>query len=274
MCEQPNRLENLLPATLPEWQISERDHQYGPRNLYEYIDGGAELYLSYGFIKMMNRIYSAENQPDILVDLFDMGDSRNAYGVFTHARETEDGLFGQGSQVVPGLVVFWKDRYFASILATPETPESRKAMFRIAKTIDDAIEVNGPSPAVISRLPGEHLISESIRFFTHPIWLNSYGFIADGNLFFIDEETEAVLAKYETQDRRTLLLLVLYPDEHLAESALTNFKKVYLKSQNASPVMRIEDGSWTGYKRSENLVAVIFDAPDEKTPTAILQGVR
>ena len=56
----------------------------------------------------MSKTYQKEGQPEIIVDLFDMGTSQNAYGVFSHARETVEQNFGQGSQYTEGLLIFWK----------------------------------------------------------------------------------------------------------------------------------------------------------------------
>ena len=102
-------------------------------NLYDYINGGAELYLSYGFNKVINRTYLRPEQPDIVVDLFDMGTSQNAYGVFSHSMETVDAAYGQGSQYSEGLLLFWKDRYYVSIMSYPETTESKKALLALGQ---------------------------------------------------------------------------------------------------------------------------------------------
>ena len=56
-----------LPGTHMTWQISERSF-YTPENLWDYIDGGAELFLSYGFTAAQTVRYSAEGQHDIIVE--------------------------------------------------------------------------------------------------------------------------------------------------------------------------------------------------------------
>ena len=63
-------LAGLLPDILEGWDVVEEDQVYDRDNLYEYINGGAELYLSYSFRKVINRIYTAPEQPEILVDIF------------------------------------------------------------------------------------------------------------------------------------------------------------------------------------------------------------
>ena len=96
-------LEKIMPDKVQNWEIKQEDQKYDKENLYEYIDGGAELFLSYGFQEVLNRTYIKPDQPDIVIDIFDMGKSYNAYGVFSYSRENEDSTFGQGSQYVPGL---------------------------------------------------------------------------------------------------------------------------------------------------------------------------
>jgi hypothetical protein len=194
--EAASSLALLLPDIIEGWNVVENDHTYNPETLYDYIDGGAELYLSYGFNEVLSRRYTKYEQPDIVVDIFDMGTSHNAYGTFSHSRETLDSTFGQGSEYAEGLLLFWKDRYFISILTFPETVESKKAIFQLARIIEKAIPNEGPLPQILDILPQKSLVPESIRYFHHYIWLNSYYYVADQNILHIDEKTDALLAKY------------------------------------------------------------------------------
>jgi hypothetical protein len=267
-------LSALLPDKLEGWTIEGTDKIYGPDDLYEYIDGGAELYLSYDFNKVMNRIYTAPDQPDILVDIFDMGSSRNAYGVFSHARETEDSTFGQGSQYTSGLLLFWKDRFFISIMTIPETDASRKAVTRIGEYIDQAIPNKGPVPEILHLLPTESLDRGSIRYFYHYIWLNSFYYIADKNILRIDKDTDAVLAKYGNIGERHLLLLVKYQDNKEAESAYDDFIKAYLPELSHQPAVRIEDGTWTACRLFDKYIVVVFNASEKSKATSLIASVE
>ena len=132
MGETPSDLPKLLPDTLDGWKSAPDDQTYDRSNLYEYINGGAELFLSFEFNKMISRTFSRADQPEIIVDIFDMKSSQDAFGVFSHSRETIESTFGQGSQYTGGQLLFWKDIYYISILASPETDESRKAVSKLA----------------------------------------------------------------------------------------------------------------------------------------------
>jgi uncharacterized protein DUF6599 len=256
-------LTEFLPAEINEWNKNEVQ-TYNTENLYEYINGGAELYISYGFENMMSCKYVRKNQPDIFVDIFDMGNSFNAFGIFAHFRETIDCTFGQGSQYTFGNLLFWKDQYFISILASPETEESKKAIKLIAQHIDNIIEETGTIPPIINSLPKENLIRESLRYFHHYIWLNSFYYIADKNILNINENTEAVLAKYQNEKQQSILLLVNYKNENDANDAIENFITLYLPELKTNSVQQVEDGSWVGYKKQGKIISILFNSPTEK----------
>ncbi len=276
--ETISAVDAALPDELLGWRtVPDERVVYDRETLYDYIDGGAELYLSYGFHHLASCKYVQLDEPDIVVDLFDMGTSQNAFGVFSQSREVIEDTFGQGSQYTEGLLLFWKGRYYVSILASPETGRSKDAVFELARTIASAIPDEGPLPDVLARLPREGLVEESVRYFRHYIWLNSHYYVADENILHIDDTTHAVLAKYRRDgDRGTeaeILLVVRYPDEAAATSAHDEFVAQYLPERSGGPAVRIEDGTWTACRVSGDLVAVVFNAPTEEDAVSLIGAV-
>ncbi len=271
--QETARLAGLLPTEVAGWRQTGRDRVYGPDNLYDYVDGGAELYRSYGFRGMFGRTYSRDNQPEIVVDIFDMDSSANAFGVFTHSRESVSAAFGQGSQHDPGYLLFWRDRYLVSILASPETERSRPVLPALATAIAQSIGHDGPLPAILDRLPPEDLVEASIRYFHHYIWQNAHYFIADANILNIGPGTEALLAKYGAADDRRLLLLVSYPSVTAAEAGRDGFTRNFLPEGPAGPAAQIEDGSWVGSQAFGSLLAVVFAPKSEDQVLALLSSV-
>ncbi len=258
------QLQLLLPEPINGWRITEKDQMYNPKNLFDYIDGGAELYLSYGFQQVVTRTFTKTDEPDIIVDIFDMGSSESAFGVFSHSREVIDTTFGQGSQYTAGLLLFWKDRYYVSLMASYETEQARQTIFQMAHQIDAAIPQKGQMPKILSYLPQKNLVRESIRFFRHHVWLNSHYFISDENILHINQNTAAVLAKYHCADQKCILLLIQYPTLNDAERAYRDFIRMYLPELQHSPSVQIEDGTWTACQLNDRHLIIVFNAPDEK----------
>jgi len=274
MPEESTKLARLLPGTVEGWQIGRKDQVFNRENLYNYINGGAELYLSYGFLEMINRTYVLSDQPDILVDILDMGTSQNAFGVFAHSRESIASDFGQGSEYHQGYLNFWKDRYVISIISSPETDESKQALFELAKVIEVAVAQDGPLPEILEILPEQNLVEESIRYFRNHFWMNAHYFIADENILNISDQTDGLLAWYGEPGQRSILLLVKYPQDGESQAAFISFTEAYLPELRDEPTVRSEDGSWTSGHLSENLITIVFNAPSQDAALSLVNAVQ
>jgi hypothetical protein len=254
---------DILPPKLGAWTLSS-DTIYTPENLYDYIDGGAELYLSYGFRKVLSKTYIADNQPNITVDIFDMNTPGDAYGVFMNSAEGVSDLVGQGTQYNQGFMLFWMDHYFISIMAWPETPESKDAIMKIARIIEKGIGKTGDLPRVLDYLPEEGLDPLSIRYFHHYAWMNTHYYIAGENILLIGDDTGAVLARYGGKEHPGVLLVIEYPSGEKATEASESFIRNYLPELEGKRSMQVEDGTWTGIEKLENILILVFNAPGDK----------
>lgn len=252
-----------LSGEINGWIKSAPDTLYTKDNLYDYIDGGAELYLSYGFKKLWTRTYQKKDQPEIIVDIFNMGNSDNAYGVFSHSRETSSSVVGQESEYAGGLLIFWKGQYYISILAYPENDIARETVFKIGEKIDQLIVESGKPPAIISSLPSQGLVKDSIRYFRHYIWLNSHFYISDKNILHINSETEAVLARYKIDDSQFFLLLVSYQDINKSQKAYSDFIKNYFPDAKKG-IGITENGKWAGAVLQNRKIWIILNADNQK----------
>jgi hypothetical protein len=274
MKEGRSDLSDLLPDSVGGWEIGRADQIYTRENLYDYIDGGAELYLSYGFKRALSRVYGLPEESEMIVDIFEMDSPQNAFGVFAHSRETIETDFGQGSQHAPGFLTFWKDTYLVTVLASPETPKSKEAIVQVAASIDLAIVSEGPLPEILILLPQEDLVEASIRYFHHHVWMNAHYFVSDDNILNIDNTTEALLAKYGGRERGHLLLLVQYPREEDAQAAYEQFISRFLPERHHQPAVQLEDRTWTTSELSAKLVVVVLNALTESEALNALDEVQ
>jgi hypothetical protein len=267
-------LHTLLPEKVNDWKAS-KDLQFTPESLYDYINGGAELYISYNFKNVLSRTYKNSNDEEIQVEIFDMQKPENAYGVFSQQREEETNKFGQGSQVVLGSIIFWKDNYFVSMMNHNETPQVKQGMLSIASAIDDNILQTGQKPEIIDYLSEQDLDASAIRFFKHYIWLNSYYYIADSNYFNIDEHVDAVLAKYNLGNPRPIALIIEYPGNKEAQVAWENVLQEIkaLKKTEKYIMFEMQEGTLSGIKKHQNLVTGIFNASTEKFIHRLLDDI-
>lgn len=249
-----------IPDSINGWTQNE-DRFYDPESIFGYINGAGEVYRAYEFIELRARFYTKPEAPDIFADIFDMGSSRNAFGVFTHDREGEPTEIGQNALYKGGLLTFWKGRYYVSIYATRETESSRDTVLELGREIADSITQSGEVPSLIHQLPESGLMEKQTRFFFHPAIMNYHYFVADENILELSPETDAVLATYSAGKKSVRLLAVKYPDKTQCQSAYSSFLRKFMPDSEGDGKIQTEDGLWTAVRKFGGLLVIIFDAP-------------
>jgi len=75
-------------AAKGEWKLLEPVRTFGPGNLYEEIDGEAELFLPYGVERLTVAILGRTARPgsEVRLELFRMASPRDAYGIWSQYR--------------------------------------------------------------------------------------------------------------------------------------------------------------------------------------------
>jgi hypothetical protein len=120
---------------------------YNRNNIFDYINGEAEVYFPFGFQLLYSQSYK-KNESDIriLVDVYDMGTYLGAKGVF-------DNYTQQGGSEIPGLgdsawtdkhiVLFIHERYFFRVGIDPssdlEFMPILKDLLDLSHSIDSAL---------------------------------------------------------------------------------------------------------------------------------------
>jgi hypothetical protein len=87
----------ILPASILDggWALDGRLENYDPSNLYEKIDGAAELYLAFGF-EQLDYLTITKEEHSITLELYDQGRFRNSLGLFAGQRRPEQVVRASG----------------------------------------------------------------------------------------------------------------------------------------------------------------------------------
>jgi hypothetical protein len=267
-------LRSGLPEQIMAWSKETEDRIYTPQTIFGYINGGAEVYKAYNLRRCLSRKYSTHQGPAIVLDIFDMGSSEDAYGVFTHDPAGTVVDLGQDGRWRPGWLNFWKDRFFVSIYTERETSAAQKAVKALGHQVDALVSSRGTKPKIIAQLPPQGLKAESIRYLHHPIILNYHYYISDENLLHLSPQTDAVLAGYQQDGGLALILLVSYPDPDAASRAHSSFNKHYLLNADNDDMVLLENKKWSASKVKGRLLAVVLEADSRSQAENLLQAVR
>lgn len=272
--ENPVDLNSLLPKEILGWMAAGEDEYYVPETIFDYIDGAGEVFRAYNFQRLLARRYKKEGKPDLIVDLFDMGSSKDAFGVFTHDLEGENLGIGRGSTYKGGLLSFWKDRIFASLYAEEETEETRAAVLALGRQIASAVAREGELPSILGFLPEEIRSGEDIRYFHNHLILNYHFFVADENILLLDQQTEAVLAGAGEKGEKNYILCIRYLNDLNASRALESFVRAYMPDAHEPGLVQTEDGKWTAARSLRHFVFIVFNASSASAAKGIMDRVE
>jgi hypothetical protein len=207
-------IESLIPKRdLPrEWTLIHGPQTYNKKTLFEHINGQAELYLKYGFRQSVFAIYQdkkkAENQ--IEVDIYDMGNVVQAFGVFSRFRnEDRPGGFGLDSYLDDHSALFYKGQHFVLFYATESNPDILKLF---GKLLSSRISDSTPPPKEISFFPKHGLKPGSIQYF--PEGLLGHQFLKRG-----------FQGTYVDGEKEHHLFLAIFKDSQEAANALKAYKE-------------------------------------------------
>jgi hypothetical protein len=268
--------EISLPSEAGGWKWDGKETKYDSRTVFKYMDGAAELYLAYGFQNLTVRRFEKLNQPPLILELYEMASSGDAYGVFSFEHQDEAVGIGQGSEFGGGLLRFWKGKYFVSIYAEGEGAEVESGILVMGRAAANSIPAMGSEPKLVGFVPGKDLglVDKSVRYLKSHVLLNQRFFIAHQNILNLNRNTEAVLAQYLQDKQKTQLLLIRYPNSKEAEDAYQSFMKVYLPEAKGRDRSRTEDQKWTFARQRNEFVLIVFGVSTEVDAEALLNATE
>lgn len=175
-------------------------------SLWEYIDGGAELYHTYGFAGVATADYKMGDH-DLLLDLYRFDDPDGAYGLYSALRpdSTEFVLLGIEGFVTGSSVEFVKGVYLVRVIAYEESDEIAAAARALADKVADGLPGTVEPPTTFGLFPVDHAVDRTDRIVGEGFmgqsflnWVYTQDYQVDGGtytLFLKDDLTgEAYLA--------------------------------------------------------------------------------
>ena len=274
-------LKELLPSTKTGLKKTDSPKTYNRENLFDYLDGGAELYLAYDFQKLIVQKYlfsqdAFAQKKTLTVEIFQMSSSFDAYGLFSLDQDGEELNIEQKALYGYGLLKLWKDNYFIRILNTEGTDELKGMTIKMGKEISEKIKNKGELPQLLSFLPENGFVPTSFRYFHKFTVLNYLYFLANKNILNLFEETNAVLCDFQVHKKTLKLLLIEYPNALQAKRAFLDFNQLYLKTEAADKrnIVKVEEGKFVGVDLNDKYLCLVFESKKENLVNSLLDSVK
>ena len=155
-------IQNVLP--LPEcskgWLLEDRVILYDRDNLFDYINGEAELYIPYGFEVVATARYAKQGDADtaIAADVYRMASLLDAFGIYSNYRKPGAAASQVGAEgfLSPSQLMFYQDRYFVRLQASGVTSIEKDVFLACGQAISKNLPTGTgrPMEAEMLRVPG------------------------------------------------------------------------------------------------------------------------
>lgn len=196
------------------WKRSAEIHAFSPRTLYEYIDGAADLYLTYDFEELKAAEYQNEKKSSVTVDVYFHKTPIQAFGIYSQERLPEGNFINVGAEgyVESDTLNFLTGPYYVKISGYNTGPEDQGILLTFAKKVSESLGEKGSLPPILSSFPEEGKKKHSEKFiaknflgysFLHSAFTAEYELSGKKfRLFVIDggrQECKVMIQKYLQQ---------------------------------------------------------------------------
>jgi hypothetical protein len=261
------------------WKRTGPPDRYTEDGLYGYIDGGADLVLSYGFRELSVFRFkpdaAQESTKEIVLEIYRMKSGTSAFGLYStklEGGETSWPKVKPDNWISPGQANLVKGDFLVNILA-PECTDREIGPFMAA--VDMKLPAHRTvRPEGLDRLPREGLVPSSGRYIKGPVAARNESPFLEGDFWgFAGPEagksaTGAFSAKYGTAPAVSKLVVVKLGtavDAGAVDAGVTALFDEYLRGVRREGALlegQNEAGRWFLFKRVGAFAALVLGDPD------------
>lgn len=213
-----------LPADgdVPGWKRAEAARVYSGPELYELIDGGAEIFYEHGFERVTVQRY-ALGPDEIGIDLYAMRDAAAALGIYLARCGDETPAPGLGLRHTAGRheLLAVQGAYYVVVENLSGSAERAADLVAFARALAPRLPAAEPV-GVLDLLPKEGRVPGSERLVRGPLALESFIQLGEGDALQLGGRVSAAAATYQGPSGRFTLVVVPYPDAAAARQAFAH----------------------------------------------------
>jgi hypothetical protein len=259
-----------LVAGNPDWTLAEEPTLYTPDDLFQYVNGAAPKYVSYGFQQLTHLRYSYQKDDlsCITVDIYEMGSPLGAYGIYSTARSRDIERRNWGTEGFRSgeVAMAWKQHVYVQAMADDDRPVLIEMLESIMDRIFSAIPGEDVLPELLDVFPKENLIPYTDRYVGKDLLGYSFlpgGFLVNYNLG--GQEVLAFISDLGTPEASEAAL-----------ASLTDFEQQHGKILESGPEsLWVEDSGLGlgGVRSTAGYVAGVFGVTSREQAAPLLDRI-
>lgn len=239
------------------WNLSGETQQFEGDDLFLLIDGGAEIYHEYGFIRVFAAAFVNANGKKMNLEIYEMEDDASAYGIYSFKTAPGGQVIQAGDEALleDYYLNMWRGRFLVTLIGFDEDAATIQGLKTMAVAVAGKLTRTGQRPAVVSLLPDAGLEPGAVTYLEGPL-----GFY---NRYSIDPEDilgirQAAFGQYGD----AFMMVSQYPDarqrKHWFDKAMECFKKntrlTHMQNKDGVLYFLDQKGRPTAIKEYQNYI--------------------
>ena len=206
-------------------------------------------------------------QQKMIIKIYRMLDTIAAYGIFTFYRTSQSKIlqsFPVMAHQDPDWIAFAQSDFYVQVYQQVDSNSSKTLGLKIALYLSEVLPRDWELPSIVHHLPKNNKIPNSELFVMGSHALSQRYDLYLDDLFGLKHGAQAILADYKSSNKLVKVLIIIYPNQHLAKKHL---KIGHQKFLNQNPQKKIF------YKREGPLVIIVLDSNDPQFAISFLEQV-
>jgi len=242
------KLAQLLPEPSEVGATQSGEQKFYSSDLYQYSDGGADVYLDYGLVAMVHQEYKSSTT-DFTLDIYNMGARANAFGIYA-AESAPDYHFlpiGAEGYCSDEILNFFQDEFYVKLSGFSEKEKAGPALERFARAVSRRIGPSASMPEFLSLFPEQDLVRHSCKYVKKaPL---GHEFLAP-----------AILASYILGEKQTTLLISKAPNAAAAALKVGKLQEYFGRSGKTIPLPALAPTAFFGSNQFEGQAVFFAEA--------------
>ena len=248
------------------WKILEEYPVYSPHNLWDYINGAADAYLSYEFEKLFIAEYIKGKNQSIKVEIYQHKTPVFAYGIYSQERSADYHFIPIGMQGYSEefLLHFIQDKYYIKINSVSGKTKNDKDIRIIAKEVSKTLGGEKELPEAVSWFPEDNKIQYSGKFIAK-------GFL--GHEFL----NEVFTAEYSVGNNIFSLFIIHREEPTGCKKIISDYYRFLKKQEEPDEGYQLINDPYNGKIMmiwEDNFICGIFNLDDEKLGKEYLELIK
>lgn len=213
------------PGFAPGWTKAGPIRSFTGQDLFNQIDGGAEIFLEFGFVRLRLQAY-ARDKAELTLNAYEMEGAASALGIYLMkmGRETPFPEIAARNSSEETQLTIVKGRYFVQVDNLGDARASRAEAVALANAFLSGVAGESAS-SPLDLLPADGRRAGSERLLRGPYGLQPYFTFGEGDILSLGGRVFGALAEYRLPGGSEFMRLIIrYPDAAAAAAAVQHLR--------------------------------------------------